>query len=156
MKTSTKPTEYLLIKAMTNSEWDDCNFAIININKDWKQNQKKRLEAVKVVENDYDLKWLNYADTNVEFFKFSEEDSPEIEECLSEKSQIFIELETGNLKKLLQPENSLNCYQMQVFKNGNAIYNAFGKYTREEFHTEEFSLNQLVKHSEPTTLNIEL
>ena len=63
MKTSTKPTEYLLIKAMTNSEWDDCNFAIININKDWKQNQKKRLEAVKMVENDYDLKWLNYADT---------------------------------------------------------------------------------------------
>ena len=80
MKTSTKPTEYLLIKAMTNSEWDDCNFAIININKDWKQNQKKRLEAVKVVENDYDLKWLNYADTNVEFFKFSDEKYPEVKE----------------------------------------------------------------------------
>ena len=145
MKTSTKPTEYLLIKAMTNSEWDDCNFAIININNDWKQSQKKRLEVVKVVENDYDLKWLNYADTNVEFFKFSEEDYPEIEELLSEKSQIFIELETNDLKKLLQPENSLNCYQMQVFKNGNAIYNAFGKHTSEEFWTEEFSLYQLTQ-----------
>ena len=99
---------------------------------------------------------MNYADTNVEFFKFSEEDYPEIEELLSEKSQIFIELETNDLKKLLQPENSLNCYQMQVFKNGNAIYNAFGKHTGEEFYTEEFSLIQLVKYSEPTTLNIEL
>ena len=98
MKTSTKPTEYLLIKAMTNSEWDDCNFAIINIHKDWKQNQKKRLEAVKVVENDYDLKWLNYADTNVEFFKFSDEKYPEVKEWLSEKNQVFIELEKKDFK----------------------------------------------------------
>ena len=143
MKTSPKPTEYLLIKAMTNSEWDDCNFAIININKDWKQNQKKRLEAVKMVENDYDLKWLNYADTNVEFFKFSKELYPEVEDWLSERSRIFIELETDDLKRLLQPENSLNCYQMQVYKNGNAIYNAFGKHTSEEFWSEEFSLWEL-------------
>lgn len=28
---------------------------------------------------------------------------------------------------------------MQVYKNGNAIYNAFGKQTGEEFWTEEFS-----------------
>ncbi|SIT96126.1 hypothetical protein SAMN05660493_00798 [Epilithonimonas bovis DSM 19482] len=156
MKLSDKPTEHLLIKAMNNSDWDECDFAIIHISDEWKQTQRKRLETAKTVENDYDLKWLNYADTNVEFFKFSEDDYPEIEELLSEKSQIFIELETGDLKKLLQPENSLNCYQMQVFKNGNAIYNAFGKHTGEEFYTEEFSLNQLVKHSEPTTLNIEL
>lgn len=116
MKTSTKPTEYLLIKAMTNSEWDDCNFAIININKDWKQNQKKRLEAVKVVENDYDLKWLNYADTNVEFFKFSEEKYPEFKEWLSEKNQVFIELEKEDFKNFTLLENNLHCYQMQVFK----------------------------------------
>ena len=109
MKLSDKPTEYLLIRALTNSDWDECDFAIINITDEWKQTQKKRLETAKTVENDYDLKWLNYADTNVEFFKFLGEDYPEIEELLSEKSQIFIELETGDLKKLLQPENSLNC-----------------------------------------------
>ena len=143
MKTSTKPTEYLLIKAMTNSEWDDCDFAIIHITDDWKQTQKKRLEAVKPLENDYDLKWLNYTDTNIEFFKFSEEHYPEIQKWLSERSRIFIELETDDLKRLLQPENSLNCYQMQVYKNGNAIYNAFGKHTSEEFWTEEFSLWEL-------------
>lgn len=145
MKTSLNPTEYLLIKAMTNSEWDDCDFAIIHITDEWKKTQKKRLEAVKPLENDYDLKWLNYADTNVEFFRLSEEHHPEVEEWLSERSRIFIELEKNDLKELLQPENRLNCYQMQVFKNGNAIYNAFGKHTGEEFWTEEFSLTSLIQ-----------
>ena len=145
MKKSIEATEYLLIKAKTNSEWDNGDFAIIHITEDWKQTQKKRLEAVKPLENDYDLKWLNYADTNIEFFKFSEEHYPEVEEWLSERSRIFIELETDDLKRLLQPENSLNCYQMQVYKNGNAIYNAFGKHTNEEFCTEEFSLWELTQ-----------
>jgi len=99
MKTSTTPTKYLLIKAMTNSEWDDCGFAIINIKEEWKQCQKKRLEAVKMVENDYDLKWLNYADTNVEFFKFSDEKYPDVEKWLSEKSRVFVELEKEDFKK---------------------------------------------------------
>jgi hypothetical protein len=145
MKNSIKATEYLLIKAMTNSEWDNGDFAIIHITEDWKQTQKKRLEAVKIVENDYDLKWLNYADTNVEFFRFSEEKYPEVKQWLSESNRIFIELEKEDLKKMLQPENNLNCYQMQVFKSGNAIYNAFGKHTGEEFWTKEFSLLELTK-----------
>ena len=145
MKKSLKQTEYLLIKAMTNSEWDNGDFAIIHITEDWKQTQKKRLEAVKIVENDADLKWLNYADTNVEFFKFSEDNYPEVKQWLSDGSKIFIELEKEDLKKMLQPENLLNCYQMQVYKNGNAIYNAFGKHTSEEFWTEEFSLYQLTQ-----------
>ena len=145
MKTSLQQTEYLLIKAMTNSEWDDCSFAIINIKEEWKQCQKKRLEAVKTVENDYDLKWLNYADTNVEFFKFSEEKYPEVKEWLSERNQVFIELEKEDFKNFTLPENNLQCYQMQVYKNGNAIYNAFGKHTSEEFWTEEFSLYQLTQ-----------
>ena len=144
MKKTLQPTEYLLIKAMTNSEWDDCGFAIIHITDDWKQTQKKRLEAVKPLENDYDLKWLNYTDTNIEFFKFSEEHYPEVEEWLSERNQIFIELRKEDLKKLLTHENRPHNYQMQVFKNGNAIYNAFGKHTSEEFWTEEFLLTQLI------------
>jgi hypothetical protein len=70
-----------------------------------------------------------------------------VEEWLSERSRIFIELEKDDLKNLSQPENSLSCYQMQVYKNGYAIYNAFGKHTGEEFWTEEFSLAQLTQES---------
>lgn len=107
MKKSIKATEYLIIKTKTNSEWDNGDFASIHITEDWKQTQQKRLEAVKIVESDYDLKWLNYEDTNIEFFKFSEESYPEIQGWFSERSRIFIELEKDDLKKFLQPENNL-------------------------------------------------
>lgn len=143
MKKSIKPTEFLLIKAK--SEWDDCDFAIIHITEEWKKIQKNRLEAVKIVENDSDLKWLNYEDAQVEFFKFSKENYPQIEEWLSEKNQFFFVVEKDDLKQLLQPEHDLQNHQMQVFRNGNAIYNAFGKHTSEEFFTEEFSLEELTK-----------
>jgi hypothetical protein len=43
MKRSDKPTSYLMIKANTNSEWDCCDFAIIALSEDWKQEQQKRL-----------------------------------------------------------------------------------------------------------------
>ena len=59
--------------------------------------------------------------------------------------QEIIELEKEDFKNFTLPENNLHCYQMQVFKNGNAIYNAFGKHTSEEFWTEEFSLHQLTQ-----------
>jgi hypothetical protein len=94
MKKSIKPTEYFLIKAK--SEWDDCDFAIIHITEEWKKIQKKRLEVVKIVKNDSDLKWLNYEDVKVEFFKFSKENYPQIEEWLSEKINF-----SSNWKKMI-------------------------------------------------------
>lgn len=129
---------------MTDSEWDNCNFAVIHITEDWKQTQKARLKVTKLLKNDNDLKWLNYADTNIEFIRFSSEQCPHIEHCLSENSRFYIDLESDNLRNLFQPDNNLNCYQMQVYKNGNAIYNAFGTHTGEEFWTEQFSLETLI------------
>jgi hypothetical protein len=40
MKLSDKPTAHVLLKAGTNSEWDNCNFAIIHITEDWKRTAK--------------------------------------------------------------------------------------------------------------------
>jgi hypothetical protein len=143
MKISNIPTEYLFIKAMTNSEWDNCSFAVIHITEEWKQCQKKRLKAVTNFENDNDFKWLNYSDTTVDFYKFSYEGKSEIKHWLFENDCFFAEVSFEEIQKLSVPDNNLNCYQMQVFNNGNAIYNAFGKHTGEEFWTDQFSLNEL-------------
>ncbi|GEN71155.1 hypothetical protein [Chryseobacterium lathyri] len=90
MKLSDIPTSYLLIKSSTNSEWDACDFAIINITGEWKQTQKKHLEVIKVIENDEDIKSLNYFDTHVEFFRFSKIYYPLVEEWLSERNRVFV------------------------------------------------------------------
>ncbi|WP_106916666.1 hypothetical protein [Chryseobacterium aurantiacum] len=153
MKRSDMPTEYLLVKAKTNSEWDACDFAIINITGEWKQTQKKRLEVIKIIETDEDIKSLNYFDTHVEFFRFSKVYYPVVEEWLSERNRVFIELEKEDLKELKQPKNSLCHYQMQISKDGNAIYKAYGKPTEEEFRTVEFSLWELIDFNTHLVIN---
>jgi hypothetical protein len=153
MEQSDKPTSYLLIKSSTNSEWDACDFAIINTTEQWQQAQKKRLEVIKIIENDEDIKSLNYFDTHVEFFRFSKVYYPVVEEWLSERNRVFIELEKEDLKELKQPKNSLCHYQIQISKDGNAIYKAYGKHTEEEFRTVEFSLWELIDFNTHLVIN---
>lgn len=47
MKLSSTPTEYILVRANSQSEWDCCDFAIITCDNYWKEAIKKRLEAAK-------------------------------------------------------------------------------------------------------------
>lgn len=44
MKLSDKATAHILVKA--NSEWDNCEFAIIHLSEEWKTEQAKRLALV--------------------------------------------------------------------------------------------------------------
>ena len=153
MKLLDKTTAHLLVKANTNSEWDNCEFAIIHITEDWKKEQAKRLEAVKPFAEDYNFQSLNYYDTAVEFYRTSEDDRPDIEELLADKEWVFVELENEEQETFTVPENRLDCYRLVVYRSGNAIYKAYGKHTSEEFWTEEFDLNILCN---PTTEETEL
>ena len=48
MKRSDQPTEYIFIKAYTNSEWDYCDFAIIRITEQWRTVMRKRLNLLAI------------------------------------------------------------------------------------------------------------
>lgn len=143
MKISDKLTGYVLLRAGTNSEWDNCGFAIIQFSKQWKKEQEKRLKVVKPFVGDSYFQSLNYYDTAVDFFRADEDDHPDIENLLADKQWAFVELKEDEQNTFAVPENRLNCYRLVVFKTGTAMYTAYGKYTGEEFWTEEFSLTQL-------------
>ena len=143
MKLSEKPTAFLLVKAYTNSEWDTCDFAIVHLSEDWKKQQAKKLEAVKPFAEDYNFQSLNYYDTAIDFYRIGEDEQPDIEELLAGKEWVFVELDKDEQETFTVPENSLDCYRLVVYKNGNAIYKAYGKHTSEEFWTEEFGLKTL-------------
>ena len=153
MKLLDKTTAHLLVKANTNSEWDNCEFAIIHITEDWKKEQAKRLEAVKPFAEDYNFQSLNYYDTAVEFYRTSEDDRPDIEELLADKEWVLVELENEEQETFTVPENRMDSYRLVVYRSGNAIYKEYGKHTSEEFWTEEFDLNILCN---PTTEETEL
>ena len=49
MKLSDKTTAHILVKANTNSEWDNCEFAIIHLSEEWKKEQNKAIVTRKPV-----------------------------------------------------------------------------------------------------------
>ena len=146
MKTSDKPTAHSLISANTNSEWDCCEFALIDLSEDWSKLQAKRLEAVKPFKDDYNFQSMRFYDGSVEFFQSGDEE-PDMEELLAGKEWVFVELDDDEQDELTPPENSLDFYKIVISRGGNARYEAFGKHTNEEFYTIEFPLQQLTEQT---------
>ena len=142
MKKSERPTENLLLRAYTTSEWDECEFAIIHCTEQWKEQLKKRREAVKAFADDINFQSLNFYDTDVDFYQ-SDGEKPDLNALLGEDSWAYVELEKDEQESLQAPENQLDCYVMVVFRNGIAYYKAFGKHTHEEFYTDDFGFRLL-------------
>lgn len=148
MKISDKPTGYILIKAHTDSEWDCCDFALIYLSEEWKRQQAKRLEAVKPFADNDTFSSINFYDSSVNFFQTGDEDEPDVEELLADKEWAFVELDDDDeTDRMTSPENRLECYKLVIYRDGNARYEAIGKYTNEEFWTSEFSLQQLTEQA---------
>lgn len=143
MKVSDKPTGHILVRAHSNSEWDSCEFAIVSISEKWKEEQLKRLEFIKPFAEDYVFQSLNFYDYSVDFYQTGEDGLPDLDELLAGKDWTFIELSEEEPDNLTPPENSLDCYRLAIYRDGDAKYKAYGKYTSEEFWTENLPLKQL-------------
>ncbi|WP_459187001.1 hypothetical protein ACGE0T_12680 [Parabacteroides sp. APC149_11_2_Y6] len=145
MKTSDKPTKQILIKANTGSEWDCCEFALIHISEQWMKQQAERLEAIKPLTSDSSFQSTRYYTNSVEFYQSGDNGNLDIEQLLSGKDWVFVELEEDEQDRHTPPENSLDFYKIVIYRDGNARFEAFGKHTNEEFWTNEFPLQQLTE-----------
>lgn len=143
MKVSDKPTGHILVRAHSNSEWDSCEFAIVSISEKWKEEQLKRLEFIKPFAEDYDFQSLNFYNCSVDFYQTGENGLPDLDELLAGKDWTFIELSEEEPDNLTSPESSLDCYRLAIYRDGDAKYKAYGKYTGEEFWTENLPLKLL-------------
>lgn len=148
MKISDKPTGYILIKAHTDSEWDYCDFALIYLSEKWKKLQAERLEAVKPFADNDSFSSINFYDSSVNFFQAGDDEDSDMEELLGDKDWTFVEPDDDEeTDRLTSPENRLECYKLVIYRDGNARYEAIGKYTNEEFWTSEFPLQQLTEQA---------
>lgn len=143
MKVSDKPTEHILVRAHSNSEWDSCEFAIITISEKWKEEQLKRLEIVKPFAEDYVFQSINFYDGSANFYQTGEDELPDLDELLAGKDWAFVELNEEELDSLTPPESDLDCYRLAIYRNGDSKYKAYGKHTGEEFRTDNLPLQQL-------------
>jgi hypothetical protein len=142
MKISEQPTSHILVKAHCHSEWDNCNFAIINCGDGWAEDVAKRMDSTRHLDTDTDFFSAKYFDCGVSFYVSKEE----LDELLpAGKDWAFVELEEDEESDFTEPETMLDCYEMVLFKEGKGRYQAIGEYTGEEFHTEDLPLREIIK-----------
>lgn len=156
MKTSSLPTDFMLLRAYTNSEWDECHFALIYCTREWKERMKQRLQAVQPFAEDYNFCSMNFYDTSVDFYRTDEDGQPDIHTLLGEKDWAFVELDEDEQDKFLPPESALDTYRLRLYRNGTVMYSAYGKNTGEEFYTEEFSVTDILNYHQETIKIIQL
>lgn len=137
MKTTSQPTDTILIKAHTSSEEDECHFAIIHYRKEWKEIMRKHLEAVQ----SFSFFFLSFFNASVGFYRADDE----IDTLLQGKDWAFVELIDEEQEKFSLSESQLDTYCLSVHKEGMAHFLAYGKSTGEDFWTEDFDIRSLFK-----------
>ena len=152
MKTTSTITDYVLIKADTDSDWDYCHFALIHCTKEWGKTMQQRLKTVQSVEAEIGFVSLNYYDTSVDFYRTDDNEQPDIRTLLGEKDWSFVELDENEQETLLAPESRLDTYRLSLYRYGTAIYTAHGKHSGDEFYTSEFPIQNILNYHQQTII----
>lgn len=143
MKISQEPTDHILVRANCQSERDNCDFAIITCGESWKELMRKRLEAAVSFFTDYDFNHFSYRDDSAEFYASND---GEIEKLLAEtggKQWAFVTFDDGEEESFRTPESRLECYSLNLYRDGSGLFKACGKHTGDEFYTADLPLTQI-------------
>jgi hypothetical protein len=150
MKRSDQPTAYIFIKADTQSEWDCCDFAIIKLTDQWRNEMRKRLTLLEPFKKDDSFYSHHYWDRPEGIYTSIINDDGEdiIDIILTEgEDWAFVTLLENELDTFPVPESRLDSYQLVLTKHGTARFKAYGKHTGEEFWTDDFDAEALINIS---------
>lgn len=137
-------SEYMLIRAYTDSEWDSCDFVILHITDEWKQIMRERLARATAFKDVQGFYYLIYSGSPAGFYKNSE--AFDVDDLLSEEEDnCFVNLEETGFSSLPTPDSKLHLYKIAIDSYGLMNYKASGKCTGEEYYTAEFSLPDILK-----------
>ncbi|MEJ2880361.1 hypothetical protein [Pedobacter sp. GR22-6] len=143
MKVTEKPSSFILLKARTASEWDNCEFAIVKIDQQWLNTAKERLESVKSFKGNQSFYCHVYWDAPIGYFT-------DLDEIIcaqlqgSEFDFLYVELEENEVETMQTPESKLDTHMLKITQEGQCSFKAYGKHTGEEFWTESFPLIKVV------------
>ena len=145
MKLSDKPTDFILLQAQSSSQFDNNEFAIVHLSEKWKQTQMQRIEDFRTICETPNFQSIIYYDTSICFYRTQKKQPPDIETIMTGKIWGYIEFDEKKQNLFTSPEVDLQHYSLVLLPNGTAYYKAQVKHTDEEFWTEEFSLDELIK-----------
>ena len=143
------PTDHVIIKASTDSEWDNCSFAIIYLSAAWKQLLAKRSACLIPFKDDSSFFSHVYWDSHVDFFvnTGNDPDDPLLGEDLLEETEAwsFVEVREEELDRFSRPENKIRAFQLKLTQDGYGVFQAWGDHTGEKFYTESFLIENLLQ-----------
>jgi len=140
MKLVNHRTDTLIIRAGSNSEWDGCSYAIIDVSDGYLERLNAIADTVSTTVGKIDgLLNVSFLDSNVEFFV----DIPEELQLTAEQVWAFIE-DFDAEDAFTWPESPLECHQVRVGRIGGVYWLAYGKYTSEEYFSESINIFDLI------------
>lgn len=142
MKLSLTPTEHILVKADTRSEWDCCDFALITCDNNWKEAIRKRLEATASFNAPDSFISFKFYDNSADFYQ-SKDDEAELVSW--EKEWSFVTLTEEEKESFDEPESRLEPGSLILYKDGTGFYKTYGKHTNEEFYTAELPFGRILE-----------
>lgn len=140
MKLSEVPTDKIIIKARTNSEWDYVDFSIVTVDKSWQDKMEDFLMLNKKYHSS--IEWLSFNDD--EGFFVDTEGSP-FEEFVSQdkKDWSFVEITDEEVEQLSTPENTLKYGSVRISDTIQFVMH--GKHTSDEFYTESIPITDILQ-----------
>lgn len=145
MNISHIPTDFIFVRAQTNSDWDNCTYAIISVSSEWKKEQAHRIQFLKALESCANFNAAYFFNAEVQFFSSDDE----LSEILSGFDQLmdwcFLQITQEEINHLYAPESIIDASCICLDALGNGTYKAWGKYSRDEFYTEQFPIEEILK-----------
>lgn len=142
-------TNLILARASTNSEWDNCDYAIITLKNEIIARWKEVSIAYKALKIDFPELYISSLEVvfgESEFYKLDEDTPTTIEAFLEEHLDDEDDPTWSYVKdvpeSLGKPENRLTCYSVTVDET-QVRFTAIGKHTGEEFYTDWINLASL-------------
>lgn len=149
MKRSKTPTNYIAVKASTKSDWDQCDFAIVNLTPEWLAAMQSRLENVKHFRGDVTFYSVVYWDAPDGYYVATNE---ELRKLFKDGSSWeYVTLEEGELENMEEPESRLDTDMMFVNAAGQIYFMCYGKHTGEEYSTDCIDMLTVLKHFKDNT-----
>jgi hypothetical protein len=142
MKLTNSRTNHLLVRASSNSEWDTCRYAIIDVSDGYMEKLNAIAETVQETVGKIDgMLNTSILDGCVEFYT----DIPFHLNLTGPQWYAFIEDLDLDDDEFILPESRLDCHQVRIGRMGGVYWLAYGKYTSgEEFFTEGVNIFDLI------------
>lgn len=149
MKRASQATNYVILRAVTKSSWDSCNFALLHITPEWELIMSQRLMALQPFKSDFNFYCHTYWEAPLGYYTCDEESDIDLLLLLMEQrheSWAYVEFDDPEEPaRLEQPQSPLDTHMMMINADGGAFFMCFGKHTDEEYSTEAFSLTRILK-----------